>query len=72
MAKSTYTTMQGDAWDAIAYRLFGEERLAHILMQANSEHMDVLMFPAGVLLTIPEIAPPQQSLKLPPWSQSHD
>lgn len=72
MAKSTYTTMQGDAWDAIAFRLFGEERLAHKLMQANSEHMDVLMFPAGVLLTIPEIAPPQQSLKLPLWSQSHD
>lgn len=68
----TYTTTQGDAWDAIAYRLFGEERLAHKLMQANPEHMDVLMFPAGVLLTIPEITLPQQSLKLPPWSQSHE
>lgn len=72
MAANTYTTTQGDAWDTIAYRLFGEERLAHLLMQANPEHMDVLMFPAGVLLTVPKVAPPQQALKLPPWSQSHE
>lgn len=55
MAAKIYTTTQGDAWDTIAYRLFGEERLAHKLMRANPEHLDVLVFSAGVELCVPEI-----------------
>lgn len=64
---NTYTTTQGDAWDSIAYKLWGEERLAHKLMQANPEHMDVLLFPAGVELCVPEVAKPHTTMELPPW-----
>lgn len=70
MAANIYTTTQGDAWDTIAYKLWGEERLAHMLMQVNPKHMDVLLFPAGVELCVPKIEKEQKKMTLPPWRQS--
>ena len=67
MARS-YTTVQSDTWDAIAYRLWGEERHLDRLLNANREHADVLIFPAGVVLILPDT--PENTLKpkeLPPW-----
>lgn len=69
MAK-TYTTSQGDTWDAVAYKLWGRECLLRHLLAANPEHLDVLVFPAGVILTVPDIVIPPQSFGLPPWMQS--
>lgn len=68
MTRNTYTTTQGDAWDSIAYKLWSEERLAHLLMQANPQHMDVLIFPAGVTLAVPHAEKPQKIFSLPPWA----
>lgn len=67
MTAKTYTTMQGDAWDAIAYRLWGEERLFMLLMAANPEYLDTVIFPAGVMLTVPARPAQPQTLELPPW-----
>jgi phage tail protein X len=70
LSGTTYITLQGDAWDAIAYRLWGEERFMAELMAANPEYLDVLIFPAGVVLAIPDMdvsaRPPKT---LPPWIQ---
>ncbi len=63
---STYTTRQGDTWDSIAFRLWGEERLFDQLMRANRDHLDVLMFEAGVVLAVPAVQK-SQTLELPPW-----
>ena len=67
MTRRSYITMQGDAWDAVAYRLWGEERFFMELVKANPEHLDVLLFPAGVELRIPPA--PERVIKqeLPPW-----
>ena len=67
---STYTTMQGDMWDLIASRLWGRERLFHVLLDANPAHREVLVFDAGVVLTVPAL--PAGSLLTaadtrPPW-----
>ena len=63
-----YRTIQGDAWDAIAYRLWGKEHLMHFLLAANPAHMDVLTFPAGVELTVPDLpASATATAELPPW-----
>ncbi len=64
---TTYTTMQNDAWDAIAYRLWGEETYFDRLMAANSEYLDTVLFPAGVVLRVPEAPAQSQKLELPPW-----
>ena len=35
---STYTTKQGDAWDAIAFHVYGDVKYTGFLMQANFPH----------------------------------
>lgn len=66
---TSYRTIQGDAWDSVAFRLWGQERLAHHLMAANPEHLDVVIFPAGVELAVPDIVVQPETPELPPWMQ---
>ena len=67
MPADTYITIQGDAWDAIAYRLWGEERFFMDLVAANPEHLDMVIFPAGVELRIPPAPERVIRQELPPW-----
>ena len=65
----TYITMQGDLWDAIAFREMGSTSLTSALMRANLQHVDTYIFPAGVKLTIPDAEEPGSS-SLPPWKEA--
>lgn len=65
---STYTTQSGDIWDDIAYRQLGGERYTSLLMEANTQHLETVIFPAGVVLNLPEITVPIPE-KLPPWKR---
>ena len=49
MAK-TYTTQQGDAWDAIAHKVYGSETYTGWLMQNNLPLLDIFVFEAGTVL----------------------
>jgi phage tail protein X len=65
--RAAYITVQGDTWDAIAYRLWGEERLFMELVSANPRHLDVVLFPAGVELHVPPAPDRFIKQELPPW-----
>lgn len=68
MAYTTYTTVSGDTWDIVAYKMYGtgKEVLADRIMAANQRLLDYFIFPAGVELRIPEIE--QEELDgMPPW-----
>lgn len=65
MAK-TYTTIQGDMWDGIAKKMYGTEQAINILLEANQQHNNTVIFSAGVELTVPDYEPPRVEL-LPPW-----
>jgi phage tail protein X len=68
---STYVTRQNDTWDAIAYRLWGQERLFDRLMRANPAHLDVVIFDSGVTLAVPaDVDTSVETLELPPWMTS--
>ncbi|MHC1791779.1 tail protein X [Solidesulfovibrio sp.] len=68
MAASTYATIQGDLWDAIAYRLWGNEKLFHKLMEANPQHRHVVIFPANVILAVPQLTTELTATAMdPPW-----
>lgn len=54
MAK-TYTTISGDTWDGIAYKVLGSEYYAEDLMNKNRSKLNYLIFPAGIELALPEI-----------------
>ncbi len=62
----TYLTSQGEAWDQVAKRLWGQETLAHHLLAANPAHRHLVLFPADVELMVPDIQVPPQE-EPPPW-----
>jgi len=64
----SYVTQLGDTWDGIAYKVYGNERLFPLLIDANPEHFDTVIFSAGVTLAVPS-APPNVSSSLPPWKR---
>ena len=67
---STYTTKQGDMWDTIDLSQYGTISVVDKLMMANTEHIGIYLFPAGVVLDIPELDDTDsKSDILPPWKQ---
>ena len=65
----TYTTIQGDMWDKIAYTQLGDTAHTDKLMNANLRYREYYTFPAGIVLVLPEI-PKSTSDTLPPWKQA--
>lgn len=65
----TYTTVQGDMWDSIAWARLGDTAHTDKLMNANLKHLKYYIFPAGIVLNLPEI-PESVSSTLPPWKQA--
>lgn len=63
-----YTTIQGDTWDMIAYKVYGNEYRMKELMACNLKYIDVAVFSAGINLITPTIENPVSS-KLPPWKR---
>lgn len=64
----SYTTVQGDMWDSIAYAKLGNVAHTDKLMNANLKYREYYTFPAGIVLTLPEI-PKRSSNTLPPWKK---
>lgn len=67
---SSYTTIQGDAWDKIAYAVYGDELKMHWLIEANPTHRETVIFPAGVVLSIPELATEPSRAPAAPWERN--
>ena len=67
----TYTTVQGDMWDAVARKVYpttGGERLMTMLIDANPAHRETVIFSGGVVLSVPEVVAPKAG-SLPPWKR---
>lgn len=67
----TYTTIQGETWDEIAYKVYGSEGYAALLMESNYPLLDILVFSAGTVLQTPEL-PERVDEELPPWRTEGD
>lgn len=63
---NTYTTIQGETWDEIAYKVYGGEEYAAFLMKNNYPHLDILVFSSGTVLNTPDL-PEERGEELPPW-----
>ena len=68
----TYVTSQGDTWDSIAYDLFGSEEYMGILMDANLDLLDILVFSSGTVIQVPEEMPEETDDDMPFWRQDND
>ena len=47
-------------------KLYGDEATLNVLLGANQRYADIVVFPAGVVLAVPEYIAPVTSI-LPPW-----
>ena len=63
---SIYTTIQGDTWDMIAYKVYGKEACMAKLIEANDDFAHIAVFSSGVKIVCPSLEP-QASKILPPW-----
>ena len=65
----TVTTVQGDTWDTIAQRVYGNTLRTQNLMEArgNVRLIDIQIFPAGVEVTAPEVEENPLTDDLPEW-----
>lgn len=66
MAK-TYTAKQGDAWDAIAYAVYGDVKYTGWLMQNNFPALDIFVFDAGTVLQTPNPPEDNDTANTPVW-----
>lgn len=64
----TYTTVQGDMWDSIAYSQLGDVNYTDKLMNLNKAYRNYFTFPAGIVLVLPEKEERVYD-NLPPWKQ---
>ena len=63
-----YTTVQGDMWDLIAFRVYGSTAYTGKLMMANTAYLDTYIFPGGIELETPELEETDVDADfLPPW-----
>ena len=67
LGTNLYRTIQEDTFDAAAYRIWGRESMTRGLIDANPEYADVVFFPAGVDLTVPDVEVPVSAEVLPGW-----
>lgn len=61
-----YRTVQGDTWDLIAKKQYGDEKKLDILMMNNFFLLNYVIFPAGILVDIPEL-PDEAQQGWPEW-----
>lgn len=67
----TYTTIQGDTWDLIAYKLYGSEKHMKNLIEANWPLLEVLVFSSGTVINVPDI-PEDSDEDAPFWRSNND
>lgn len=67
-----YTTRDGDTFDALALEMYGEETLAHYIIEFNPDHADVLIFGANVALRLPIVENVETPDTLPPWRRESE
>lgn len=68
MTKRVYKTIQGDTWDGIAVKVYGDEKYMNGLLEANQAYREIIIFPANVSLSLPNIQT-QTTTILPPWKR---
>lgn len=64
----TYTTVQGDKWDSIAFTQLGDVAYTDKLINLNRKYINYYIFPAGITLMLPNVTPTPTGT-LPPWKQ---
>ena len=63
----TIKTIEEDTFDGLALEFYNDEKQAGLIVGANLDHCDTLIFEAGVALKIPIVEDVELPETLPPW-----
>lgn len=63
----THVTTEGERWDALAWRYYGDAHRYPPIMAANPDVPLTGALPAGVTLVIPVLEQHASTEDLPPW-----
>lgn len=66
-----YMTVQGDMWDSIAYKVYGDTNHVDVLIGANPQYRYIYVFSAGLELEVPDIEEKTAASGLPPWKAAN-
>lgn len=66
----THITAEGDTFDGLALWYYNDEKQASVIVRANPDYCDTLIFEAGTELVIPDETEAVQPETLPPWRRS--
>lgn len=70
MTFTTYTTIEGDRWDTVAFKAYGDANKYSAIVQANPFVPKGVILPSGITLYIPvEDRPNVNTSLLPPWKR---
>ncbi len=68
-----YTTKQGDMWDEIAYRVYGDEYQVGVLFAANPELLETYIFSTGCRVWCPAVeSVDEEEENIPDWRDEED
>lgn len=62
-----YIAQSGDTFDTIALAAYNEEKMASVIVDANREYVDVVIFEGGEHIKIPVVEMVETPDTLPPW-----
>jgi phage tail protein X len=65
--KWSYTTIQGDTWDVLAFDIYGSEKMAYLLLRENPQYHNFIYLPAGLTISIPDTPKAKSNFPAPPW-----
>ena len=65
-----YRTVEGDRWDNIAFKAYGDASKSNLILKANPYLGRAAVLPGGLRLLIPVIEDqPLRTATLPPWKR---
>ena len=67
-----YKTKQGDMWDYIAWKVYGDEAYVNVLYNTNPHYLKVFIFEDGCEITCPEVSVNSDSADTPEWRDNED
>ncbi len=72
MGGMVYRTSQGDMWDYIAWKVYGDESYVNVLYNANPGYLKVFIFDDGFEIICPEVSPGNDGTDAPEWRDSEN
>ncbi|QNM15519.1 tail protein X [Fusobacterium hominis] len=65
---NTYTTVPGDTWDLVAFKIFGDERFTGQLLKSNPSLTKLVILPPGLIIKLPKLNNTDENMEVsPPW-----